>query len=120
MEQLQVKRVYAPPEAADGRRLLVDALWPRGLSKAHARIDAWLRQIAPSDELRRWFAHDPQRWDEFRLRYGAELDAAPRAVAELRAQLALGPATLLYAARDEGHNNAVALREYLLRIDANG
>lgn len=109
----RIKRVYAAASPADGTRVLVDALWPRGLSREAARLDAWCKSVAPSAELRRWFGHDPARWEEFLVRYHAELDANPEAIAELRTHLGRGPATLLYAARDEGHNNAVALREYL-------
>ncbi len=115
---LHIKRIYEPAGPADGHRVLVDRLWPRGLARDKAAVDLWLRELAPSNELRNWFAHDPARWDGFRRRYGAELEASPAAqeVAQLRALLADEPVlTLLYAARDEVHNNAVALREYLLR-----
>ena len=116
MCRLQVKRVYAATSPADGVRVLVDALWPRGLSRAEAKLDAWCKTVAPSTELRRWFGHDPARWAGFVARYHAELDASPGAVDELRVLLGHGPATLLYAARDERHNNAIALREYLLEL----
>ncbi len=109
----QIKRVYATASPADGTRILVDALWPRGLSREEAHLDAWCKAVAPSAELRRWFGHDAARWEEFLSRYHAELDARLDAVGELRDLLEQGPATLLYAARDELHNNAVALREYL-------
>ncbi|MGY0505341.1 DUF488 domain-containing protein [Luteimonas sp. e5] len=108
-----IKRIYEAPAASDGQRVLVDRLWPRGVSKARAKLDAWLKAIAPSDELRDWFGHDPEKWDEARRRYFAELDANAEAVAELRAMLAKGRVTLLYAARDTQHNNAQALLEYL-------
>ena len=111
----QIKRVYATAGPADGTRILVDALWPRGLSREAARLDAWCKSVAPSAELRRWFGHDQTLWEEFLIRYHAELDANPDAIAELRAHLGRGPATLLYAARDERHNNALALQEYLMR-----
>jgi uncharacterized protein YeaO (DUF488 family) len=116
MSRLQVKRVYAAASPADGPRVLVDALWPRGLSRADAKLDAWCKTVAPSTELRRWFGHDPERWAEFLNRYRAELDANPQAVDELRGLLGQGPATLLYAARDEQHNNAIALRDYLREL----
>ena len=115
MSRLRVKRVYASANPADGARVLVDALWPRGLSRTDARLDAWCKAVAPSAELRRWFAHDPERWTEFLVRYHTELDANPEAVDELRVFLGPGPATLLYAARNERYNNAIALHEYLTR-----
>ncbi|MEQ1956454.1 DUF488 domain-containing protein [Mesorhizobium sp. CN2-181] len=109
-----LKRAYEPPSSEGGFRILVDRLWPRGLSKAEAAIDLWLKEIAPSAELRRWFGHDPAKWDEFRRRYRDELDRDPEAVQALRQAIAgKGTVTLLYAARDDDHNNAVALREYL-------
>lgn len=109
-----LKRVYDPPSLADGKRFLVDRLWPRGLSAAALRIDGWLKDVAPSDALRRWFGHDPRRWDEFVRRYHAELDARPEAWAPLASAAREGPITLLFSARDTEHNNAVALRAYLL------
>ncbi len=111
--RFRVKRVYDPPASSDGIRLLVDRLWPRGLSKQQARIDGWIRDVAPSDGLRRWFGHDPSRWDEFRARYFAELDGKHDTWAPLLARARRRPITLLYAAKDEAHNNAVALKEYL-------
>ena len=111
---IRVKRVYEPPSRADGMRVLVDRLWPRGLSKAAAHVDAWLKDLAPSAALRTWFGHDPARWAEFRRRYRREL-AATDARSQLR-ELADGHAlTLLFAAKDPDHNNAVALRDYLAR-----
>lgn len=110
---IQVKRIYAPPESRDGRRILVDRLWPRGVSKVQARVDAWPRDIAPSDGLRRWFNHDPARWDEFRRRYAAELEERREAWGPLLEEARKGPITLLYSARDAEHNNAVALKEFL-------
>jgi uncharacterized protein YeaO (DUF488 family) len=112
---LGVKRVYLPAEAGDGIRILVDRLWPNGVSKQALAGVPWLKEIAPSAELRQWFDHQPAKWAEFLRSYFAELDANPQVVAELRKQLGKGRATLLYGARDEEHNNAVALREYLLR-----
>ncbi|MDO5620061.1 MAG: DUF488 family protein [Paracoccus sp. (in: a-proteobacteria)] len=112
--QISVKRAYDPPAAEDGVRVLVDRLWPRGVSKDHAALAEWLRDIAPSDALRHWFDHDPAKWAGFQQRYRAELDANPEAVRALRALAAKGPVTLIYAAHDEEHNNAVVLRDYLL------
>jgi uncharacterized protein YeaO (DUF488 family) len=113
--QVRIKRVYDPPDEADGQRVLVDRLWPRGLKREDARLDEWLREIAPSDELRRWFGHDPARWEEFQARYRQELeDVAHQAALErLRERAARGPLTLLYAAKDAEHNNARVLREVL-------
>jgi uncharacterized protein YeaO (DUF488 family) len=109
----KVKRVYAPPEADDGTRILVDRIWPRGLSKGEAALTLWLREVAPSAALRKRFGHDPARWAEFQRRYRAELDANKASVERLRDLLQTGRATLLYAARDEKHNNAVVLADYL-------
>lgn len=110
---LHLKRVYEPPAADDGVRVLVDRLWPRGLSKAKAKVDVWLKEVAPSAELRHWFDHDPERWDAFQRRYEHELkDNA--ALDELRTLTKRGRVTLLFAARDERYNNAVVL-ERLLR-----
>lgn len=109
----RIKRVYAPPAADDGKRILIDRLWPRGLSKEAARLDLWLKEIAPSTELRKWFGHDPARWAEFRRRYRAELEANTEAVARLRHELEGEPVTLLYGARDETHNDAIVLQEFL-------
>jgi uncharacterized protein YeaO (DUF488 family) len=111
-----IKRVYEPPDASDGTRVLVDRLWPRGLAKDKAKIDRWAKELSPSDELRRWFGHDPARWAEFQKRYRAELKASGGLVREL-ASLAGGRErlTLLYAAKDEQHNNAVVLAELLTK-----
>jgi uncharacterized protein YeaO (DUF488 family) len=117
MHALRLKRVYAPAESEDGLRVLVDRLWPRGLSKAKAAVDHWAKDAAPSDALRRWFAHRPERWDEFRARYERELKT-PEAQAELaiiRRFLRESRVTLIYAAHDEELNNAVALRDLLRR-----
>jgi len=111
---VRLKRVYDPADAADGTRVLVDRIWPRGLKKADARIDRWLKELAPSTELRRWFGHDPDRWPEFRRRYRAELAERPETLAELETAVRAGPVTLLFAAKDRERNNAVALRELLL------
>ncbi|MFI5319343.1 MAG: DUF488 family protein [Myxococcota bacterium] len=109
---LRVKRAYEPPAASDGRRILVDRLWPRGLTKARARIDHWAREISPSTALRKWYAHDIAHWSEFKRRYFAELDANPEGVEALRELLGV-PATLVFGSREEELNNAAALAEYL-------
>jgi uncharacterized protein YeaO (DUF488 family) len=111
---IRLKRVYEPAAPADGRRILVDRLWPRGLKKADAAIDRWMKQVAPSTELRKWFGHAPERWPEFRRRYSEELRGKKALLDELRALAREGPVTLLYAAHDSEHNDAVALRELLL------
>ena len=110
---MKIKRAYAPAEESDGYRILVDRLWPRGISKEKAQIDLWLKSVAPSNELRKWFGHDPEKFPEFEQRYRAEL-AEGGALDELRAVLREHPdATLLFAAHDEEHNNAVVLKELL-------
>ena len=111
--KLQLKRVYDPPAATDGARILVDRLWPRGLSKDKVKIDHWLKDLAPSDGLRKWFGHDPEKWDEFKARYHRELDANAEAVKKLRALLRAKRVTLLFGAKDLQHHNAAALSEYL-------
>ena len=111
--RLQIKRVYEPAAATDGRRILIDRLWPRGLSKQDAAIDYWAKDIAASTELRRWYQHDPEKWLEFRRRYARELDANPLGVAALRAQLGDGMNTILFGAKESRRNNARALVEYL-------
>ncbi|MER3546786.1 MAG: hypothetical protein C4338_03925 [Rhodanobacteraceae bacterium] len=114
--ELKLKRATAPPSKSDGARVLVDRLWPRGISKQKLKLDAWLKEIAPSDELRKWFGHDPAKWDGFRERYARELDANPQAVARLQELLCEhGVVTLVFDARDVEHNNAVALSEYMRR-----
>ncbi len=110
-----LKRAYDAPEAKDGTRILVDALWPRGLRKDKAEIDAWLKEIAPSAELRRWFHHDPARWPEFQRRYRNELLSKTDTLDELRRLAGRGPVTLIFAARDIAHNNAVVLESVLRR-----
>ena len=110
---IKLKRVYEPAGESDGRRILVDHLWPRGLSKDKARIDWWLKEIAPSDNLRKWFGHEPEKWEEFRQRYFSELDDRPEVVDKLVEKADSGPITLLFAAKNERFNNAVALKEYL-------
>lgn len=110
---VRIKRVYAQPAQEDGARILVDRLWPRGLRREAAALTSWLKDIAPSPELRRWFGHDPQRWTDFSARYRQELEANPIAVAQLAELLGRGAATLLYAARDEQHNHARVLADYM-------
>ena len=112
---LRLKRVYEPATAADGYRVLIDRLWPRGVSKERARLDAWERELAPSDELRHWFGHEPQRFAEFRRRYLDELRSQRPRLTELRRRARRGPVTLVYAARDDEHNDAVVLDEALRR-----
>lgn len=113
---VRTKRAYDRPAADDGHRVLIDHVWPRGVKRAALRLDEWARQLAPSDELRRWFAHDPDRFDEFRARYRAELASHGEKLAELRQRASHGTVTIVYAARDREHNNAVVLAE-LLRED---
>ena len=112
--RVMLKRAYDSPAAEDGTRILVDRLWPRGISKEKAALDHWMKDIAPSTELRKWFAHDPKRWKEFRRRYAAEVRQHPDLVTELRSLARHGPITLVYAAHDESHNEAVVLRDMLL------
>jgi uncharacterized protein YeaO (DUF488 family) len=110
---IQVKRARDLAESTDGVRYLVDRLWPRGIAKAKLHLDGWLKDVAPSDELRRWFGHKPERWEEFKRRYSAELDANPESWRPMLVAAKKGGVTLLYAAHDVEHNNAVALMEYL-------
>ena len=111
--KVNLKRAYEAPSRSDGQRILVDRVWPRGVRKADLELTEWLRDVAPSKELRQWFDHDPARWVEFRRRYFAELDARPDAWWGLLDAARRGEVTLLFAARDLDHNNAVALKEYL-------
>jgi uncharacterized protein YeaO (DUF488 family) len=110
---IRLKRVYDVPEPGDGVRLLVERLWPRGMKKEALRLDGWPKDVAPSDALRRWFAHDPARWEEFQRRYRAELDAHPEVWQPILEAARQGDVTLLFSARDTQHNNAVALKAYL-------
>jgi uncharacterized protein YeaO (DUF488 family) len=112
-QQADVKRVYEPPEASDGMRVLVDRIWPRGLTKKRASVDVWLKDIAPSPSLRSWFGHDPNRWREFHKRYFEELSANHDAVEHLMNLIWAGKVTLLFGAHDTERNNAVALADYL-------
>ena len=108
-----IKRVYEEPDADDGTRILVDRLWPRGLTKEKARIDLWLKDVAPSTNLRKWFAHDPVKWTEFQARYREELEKGKEQITLLRQEAAKGTITLLYGARDQQHNEAVVLQRLL-------
>ena len=110
---IKIKRAYLEPEAGDGTRILVDQLWPRGLTKEKARIDLWLKNIAPSTELRKWFSHDIEKWEEFKNRYLAELNENKESMAILKEQLNKGNVTLIFGARDELHNEAIILKELL-------
>jgi len=110
---VRIKRVYDAPDDEDGVRILIDGLWPRGLTRERANVDLWLKQIAPSPDLRRWFRHDPERWSEFKRRYFEELDRNDPALAELRSYTDRQDVTLVYSARDRDYNNAVCLVEYL-------
>jgi uncharacterized protein YeaO (DUF488 family) len=110
---IRVKRIYDPPDREDGARVLVDRLWPRGVRKDEAKLTLWLKDIAPSDDLRRWFGHDPARFAEFARRYRAELHANKDAVNQVEELRKAGPMTLLYAARDTEHNEARVLADYL-------
>lgn len=110
---IRIKRVYDKPAETDGCRVLVDRLWPRGIKRAALRLDTWLKEVAPSNELRRWFNHEPARWPEFQRRYRLELEAHPESWAPLLEQARRGTVTLLYSARDPEHNNAVVLRDFL-------
>jgi uncharacterized protein YeaO (DUF488 family) len=110
-----LKRAWDPPAESDGYRALVDRIWPRGITKQALRLDAWLKELAPSAALRKWFGHDPARWEEFRARYFRELDGQRPALEQLARRAAEGPVTLVFAARDFERNNAVALKDYLER-----
>lgn len=110
---IHIKRAYEPPAREDGFRILVDRLWPRGIAKDAARIGLWLKEIAPSNELRKWFGHDPKKWDGFKSRYFQELDNLSDAVGQLISLAKEGPITLVFGARDENMNNAAALKEYI-------
>jgi uncharacterized protein YeaO (DUF488 family) len=113
--RIKIKRVYEQPDKEDGTRILVDRLWPRGLTKAKASVDLWLKGIAPSTELRKWFGHDPDKWAEFKTRYRAELRENDEQVALLKREIDKGAVTLVYGAKDEEHNKALLLQELLSR-----
>jgi uncharacterized protein YeaO (DUF488 family) len=110
---VQIKRAYDPPSPSDGYRVLIDHIWPRGVSRERARLDEWARELAPSDELRRWFGHDPARFDEFRARYRGELERGREKLDDLRRRARKGSVTLVFAARDRDHSNAAVLAELL-------
>ncbi len=110
---LQTKRIYNRPSRGDGLRVLVDRIWPRGVKKQDAQIDQWLKELAPTPELRKWFNHEPEKWDDFKQRYFHELDRHRGTVEELAKKTRRGQVTLLFGAKDTEHNNAVALEEYL-------
>lgn len=112
-KELKIKRVYQKPEKEDGKRILVDRLWPRGLTKEKAKVDLWLVEIAPSTDLRKWFGHDPSKWNEFQKRYRKELKNNIEQVSILKKQLKEGVVTLVYGAKDEEHNDAHVLMEWL-------
>lgn len=111
--RIKLKRAYEDPAPGDGTRLLVDRMWPRGRSKEALHLDGWIRDVAPSAQLRTWFSHDPAKWDTFKRRYFRELDHEPEAIARLREAFTTKTVTLVYGAKDTEHNNAVALKEYL-------
>ena len=113
-DNVKLKRAYEPPAQDDGTRVLIDRLWPRGVEKAHAALDHWAKDLAPSTELRKWFGHDSARWPEFRLRYAEEVRQHGEQLRQLRAMARANPITLVYSTHDEVHNNAVALRDFLL------
>jgi len=110
---IKIKRAYDEPDINDGVRILVDRLWPRGVKKEDLKLDYWLKEVAPSDELRKWFGHDPDKWPEFRRRYSRELDQNSDRLKTIREAAKQGTVTLIYSAKDEEHNNASALKEYL-------
>lgn len=110
---IKIKRAYAPPSKSDGKRILVDRLWPRGIKKADAKIDEWIKDAAPSTELRKWFSHDPAKWEEFRRKYKDELKEVPELVQRLRSNSKKGTITLVFAAKDTEHVDAVVLKEVI-------
>ena len=112
---IDLKRAYEPPAASDGWRVLIDRIWPRGIAKEDLQVDAWLKDAAPSAELRKWFGHDPKKWDEFKQRYARELDQRRDAIEQLVERARTGRVTLVFGARDTAHSNAAALKEYLER-----
>lgn len=114
-EAIRTKRAYARPSRSDGMRILVDHIWPRGLTKETLAVDDWIKAIAPSDQLRKWFNHIPERWEQFQRRYSAELNMHPELWQEIARAARKGPVTLVYAAADTKHNNAVALKNFLDR-----
>jgi uncharacterized protein YeaO (DUF488 family) len=114
LPQISLRRAYEPPVPVDGRRILVDRLWPRGLTKNEAKVDDWYKEVAPSNELRRWFGHVPAKWTEFQRRYREELERHPEYLTPLLDAATRGPISLIYSAKDEQHNQAVVLKEVML------
>jgi uncharacterized protein YeaO (DUF488 family) len=115
MYHVNIKRVYEEPKKSDGKRILVDRLWPRGLTKAEVKVDLWLKEIAPSTALRKWFSHEPSKWEEFKKRYSVELEKNNEQISLLEREVSEGKVTLVYGAKDQEHNGAVVLREFLER-----
>jgi uncharacterized protein YeaO (DUF488 family) len=113
MCHINIKRVYEEPKKSDGKRILVDRLWPRGLTKAEAQVNLWLKDIAPSTTLRKWFGHQPSKWEGFKKRYSAELERNTEQVSLLERELRAGKVTLVYGAKDQEHNGAIVLKEFL-------
>jgi uncharacterized protein YeaO (DUF488 family) len=113
MMTIKIKRVYEPPSPSDGQRILVDRLWPRGIAKASAKIDLWIKEIAPSNALRKWYAHDPQKWPEFKRKYFAELETNGEVLKSFLAQISKGEVTFLFSSKEMHLNNALALKEYV-------
>lgn len=113
---VKIKRVYEAPDANDGKRILVDRLWPRGLTKEKADVDLWLKDIAPTTDLRKWFSHDPAKWEEFKERYFDELKNNKEPVSLLKNEIKKGPVTLIYGAKDEVHNEALVLKNMLNKL----
>ena len=110
---ITIKRVYDPPESGDGKRILIDRLWPRGFKKENLKIDEWLKEIAPSDKLRKWFSHDPKKYEEFKKRYAKELEDKSGILARIKTEAKKGTVTILFSAKDTEHNNATVLKELL-------
>ena len=113
MYHINIKRAYEEPKKSDGKRILVDRLWPRGLKKAEAQVNLWLKDIAPSTTLRKWFGHQPSKWEGFKKRYSAELERNTEQVSLLERELRAGKVTLVYGAKDQEHNGAIVLKEFL-------
>jgi uncharacterized protein YeaO (DUF488 family) len=117
---IKIKRIYKAPAKDDGFRILVDRLWPRGLTKEKAKVDLWLKEIAPSDQLRKWYAHDPRKWIEFRKKYFKDLDVKRELVNQIVQEMNEGNVTLLFSSKEEKINNAVALKEYIIEHKKRG
>ena len=113
---IRIKRIYETPEKGDGKRILVDRLWPRGVSREKAHIHLWLKEIAPSDDLRRWYQHDPEKWEAFKQKYSQELEAMPETVERLTAEIGEDPVTFVFSSKEEKLNNAWALKAYLEQL----